>query len=216
MKPQEQGRGNYMEFDVIALIAERKIQEAMEQGKFDNLPGKGQPLRFTEDLQTPLHLRTAHRVLKNAGVLPEWMQAQRDLLADREQIRQLLEKTRQEYARRQQICATFPDAVRNFALWHARTRAEFLRLLKSVNTGILKLNLIAPATVDPGPPVRIETEMAAFDAAFPAPRGAGMDDAIAVQSGETWIRRVARERYMHSGKPADVQSWESGGSGKCI
>lgn len=195
-----------MELDVITLIAERKIQEAIEQGKFDNLPGKGQPLRLTEDLQTPLHLRTAHRVLKNAGVLPEWMQALQDLRADRERILQLLERTRREYARRQRVCATLPGAIRNFAMWHARTRTEFLRLLKDVNTGILKLNLIAPTTVDPGRPVRIEAEMAAFDAEFPAPQG----ETIVAQKDkdkgeETWIRQIA-QRYGPRERPADAQT----------
>ena len=30
--------------DIIASIAERKIQEAMARGEFDNLPGRGKPL----------------------------------------------------------------------------------------------------------------------------------------------------------------------------
>ena len=35
--------------EVIARVAERKIQEAIEEGKFDNLPGKGKPIVFEED-----------------------------------------------------------------------------------------------------------------------------------------------------------------------
>ena len=30
--------------DIAEVIAERMIREAMEQGKFDNLPGKGKPI----------------------------------------------------------------------------------------------------------------------------------------------------------------------------
>ncbi len=33
----------------IAIIAEDRIREAMEQGKFDNLPGTGKPLRDLDD-----------------------------------------------------------------------------------------------------------------------------------------------------------------------
>src|SRR5437763_1892288 len=35
--------------DVMARIAESKIQEAIDEGKFDNLPGKGKPLVFDDD-----------------------------------------------------------------------------------------------------------------------------------------------------------------------
>ena len=43
--------------DFMRRIAEGKIQEAIEEGKFDNLPGKGKPIVFDEDPLTPPHLR---------------------------------------------------------------------------------------------------------------------------------------------------------------
>lgn len=56
------------------IIAERKIQEALEEGAFDDLPGKGQPLNLKDDPNTPPHLRLANRILKNANVPPDWVQ----------------------------------------------------------------------------------------------------------------------------------------------
>jgi len=56
--------------DMFAIIAERRILEAMERGEFDNLPGKGKPI-VQEDLSAvPEELRMAYKVLKNAGCVP--------------------------------------------------------------------------------------------------------------------------------------------------
>ena len=56
--------------DMFALIAERRIKEAIERGEFDNLPGKGKPI-VQEDLSAvPEELRMAYKVLKNAGCVP--------------------------------------------------------------------------------------------------------------------------------------------------
>lgn len=54
----------------IQRLAEQKIREAQQQGAFDNLPGKGEPLRLEDDRGVPQHLRMAYKVLKNAGILP--------------------------------------------------------------------------------------------------------------------------------------------------
>jgi hypothetical protein len=47
------------------------IQEAMQRGEFDNLPGKGKPLNLDDYFDTPEDLRLAYSVLKNANYLPE-------------------------------------------------------------------------------------------------------------------------------------------------
>lgn len=51
-------------------LVESRIQEAAEAGDFDNLPGAGQPLVLDDDPLVPEEVRTAHRVLKNAGYVP--------------------------------------------------------------------------------------------------------------------------------------------------
>lgn len=57
--------------NVLALLAERKIREAMAEGQFDDLPGQGRP-QVLEDLShLPEHLRLAYRILKNSGYLEE-------------------------------------------------------------------------------------------------------------------------------------------------
>lgn len=49
-------------------IVEAIIKDAMERGKFDNLPGKGKPIDLTEYFETPEETRVAHSILKNAGM----------------------------------------------------------------------------------------------------------------------------------------------------
>ena len=70
----------------LRRVAERRIEEAMEEGKFDNLPGKGKPIVFDDDPMTPPHLRLVNRILKNANILPEWLQIYRDIEVERKQL----------------------------------------------------------------------------------------------------------------------------------
>ncbi|RME87609.1 MAG: DUF1992 domain-containing protein [Zetaproteobacteria bacterium] len=65
--------------NIVAWIAERKIEEAMQKGAFDNLEGMGKPLRLDDDPVMPEELRTAYRVLKNAGFLPPEVELRREI-----------------------------------------------------------------------------------------------------------------------------------------
>ncbi|MBI4523514.1 MAG: DUF1992 domain-containing protein [Deltaproteobacteria bacterium] len=51
-------------------IVEERILEAQKAGAFDNLPGKGKPLRLEDLTWVPDDLRVPFIVLRNAGVLP--------------------------------------------------------------------------------------------------------------------------------------------------
>ncbi len=65
--------------DPIEAIAERRIREAIELGKLENLPGAGKPLKLDDDSQVPPELRAAYRVLKNAGFLPPEVELRREI-----------------------------------------------------------------------------------------------------------------------------------------
>src|ERR1700704_3395286 len=60
-------------------IAERKIREAMAEGAFDNLTGKGRPLNLEENPYEDPSLRMAHRILRNNGFAPAWVEEAKDL-----------------------------------------------------------------------------------------------------------------------------------------
>ena len=76
---------------LIDQLAEQRIREAAGQGAFDALPGAGQPLSLDDDAAVPAELRTAYRLLKNAGYLPPELQLRRDI-AEAEQLLTLAEQ----------------------------------------------------------------------------------------------------------------------------
>ena len=65
--------------NILAELAERAIQEAQRRGEFDGLTGQGQPLPDESDPFMPETLRMAYKILKNAGYVPEEIQAQREI-----------------------------------------------------------------------------------------------------------------------------------------
>ncbi|MCR5813192.1 MAG: DUF1992 domain-containing protein [Desulfovibrio sp.] len=71
-------------FSAIQYIAERRIEEALQKGEFDNLPGQGKPLELEDLSNVPEELRMAYKILRNAGCLsPE--------LEERKQISRVLD-----------------------------------------------------------------------------------------------------------------------------
>jgi hypothetical protein len=78
---------------------ERAIGEARERGEFDDLPGHGQPLQIeTNDLAPEWDM--AHRVLKNAGFAPLWMELGKEAETQSAALRVFLERAGQDLAER--------------------------------------------------------------------------------------------------------------------
>jgi len=63
-------------------LIDQKIREAMERGEFDNLPGKGEPVDLSENPFEDPELRLAHRMLRNAGFAPSWIEERKDIDAE--------------------------------------------------------------------------------------------------------------------------------------
>lgn len=59
-----------MSGDILHILAEQRIREALENGEFDNLPGKGKPLPPDNLGLVPADRRAAYKILRNAGQLP--------------------------------------------------------------------------------------------------------------------------------------------------
>ena len=68
----------------LERIAERKIQEAMERGEFDDLALAGKPLSLESDRLVPEDLRLGYKVLKDAGFLPPEMELRKEILTLKE------------------------------------------------------------------------------------------------------------------------------------
>ncbi|MGH9853648.1 MAG: DUF1992 domain-containing protein, partial [Blastocatellia bacterium] len=67
-------------------LAEEKIKEAIDNGEFDNLPGKGKPLDLESYFATPADLRLGYSVLKSAGCLPEEVALMKEIESLKEKL----------------------------------------------------------------------------------------------------------------------------------
>lgn len=65
--------------DEWRFIADRKIREAMEEGAFDHLEGRGEPLDLSENPFEDPSVRMAHRLLRNNGFAPAWIEEGREI-----------------------------------------------------------------------------------------------------------------------------------------
>jgi len=63
---------------VFDRLADRRIREAMSEGKFDGLPRRG-AIDLEEYFKLPPELRMAYSILKSAGCVPEEVELLRDV-----------------------------------------------------------------------------------------------------------------------------------------
>jgi hypothetical protein len=87
--------------EAFSKIAERKIQEAMKAGEFNNLSGAGKPLCFDDETWITEDLRIAYRFLKNSGYIPQELEVRKEIFSlrdcidslddDKERLRKLRE-----------------------------------------------------------------------------------------------------------------------------
>jgi Domain of unknown function (DUF1992) len=113
--------------DAWRFIAERKIREAMEEGAFDHLEGKGEPLDLEEDPFEDASLRMAHRLLRNNGFAPEWIEEAKEIEAESRRLRTQSGLSREELQRRA------GELNRKIAIFNLKAPAMSLhkRLLKT-------------------------------------------------------------------------------------
>jgi hypothetical protein len=102
------------------ILAERRIREAMDEGFFDDLPGRGEPLDLSENPFEDPGARMAHRILRNSGHTLPWIEESREIVRAMNEARTALRAT--------------PSAVAVF-----RVRAA------EINRRILDFNVRAPA-----------------------------------------------------------------------
>src|SRR5262249_40041462 len=63
-------------------LIDKKIREAMEQGEFADLSGEGEPIDLSENPYEDPEWRQAHRMLRNAGFAPAWIEERKDIEAE--------------------------------------------------------------------------------------------------------------------------------------
>lgn len=66
-------------WSVIGMVAEKRIEDAIREGAFDNIPGQGKPLEFEDTSHVAPELRMAYKILRNAGCLPPELEERKEI-----------------------------------------------------------------------------------------------------------------------------------------
>ena len=127
---------------------ERQIREAMDGGAFDDLPYQGERLPLEDDSAAG-EWAMAHRMLRNAGMAPPWIES------DKEARRQIAA-----------LEALMKRAPRVSALSRGRARAELERIVAAANRAIERVNAEAPTDRQHRRPLDLPAEAARLEAAF--------------------------------------------------
>jgi hypothetical protein len=107
----------------------------MDRGEFDNLPGAGQPIDLAENSYEPPELRNVHRLLRNAGFAPAWIEERKDVEAQFQQAYSKLSRAKALYC----LSGDFSNHH-----WQ-RAMKEFRECIEELNQRIRAYNLHAPA-----------------------------------------------------------------------
>ncbi len=128
-------------------LIDELIKEAMEQGKFDNLPGRGKPLKLDEDHHIPVEQRLANKLLKDNDLAPDWIEEGRELREAREHMiaRLRREARRYQHALEQAANTPSPELTRQALIlsWDAQ-QATLHDEVEKLNRRILGYNLKVP------------------------------------------------------------------------
>ncbi|HEX2347723.1 MAG TPA: DnaJ family domain-containing protein [Ktedonobacterales bacterium] len=146
-------------------LVEQRIQEAREEGKFDNLSGAGKPLRLEDNIWAG-DKAMAYHLLKSNDVAPQELERGREIdrdLARAEQPIRLLRHRRDTLAARRQLYA---GDRRAYNTLRAATERRYAEALRDLNSQILSLNIIAPPALHRRL-LDVEARLAAFREEFP-------------------------------------------------
>jgi Domain of unknown function (DUF1992) len=131
-------------------LIERQIREATEAGAFDDLPHQGERLPLEDDSAAG-DWAMAHRMLKNAGVAPPWIESDKEARRRLDELDRLLARA-----------AVASEISRS------RLRAEHAGLVAEANRAIARVNSESPTDRQHRRPLDPSLEAARLEAAFPA------------------------------------------------
>jgi hypothetical protein len=129
-------------------LTDRLIREAQERGAFDDLPGRGEPLRIDRNPYAG-EMELAHQMLRNASVAPPWIEADKEARALRAQRDHLIEQ-----------------AGRTSSVMHQQYRRELASIVSAHAAAVGRLNASAPTARQHRSPLRLDEELAALERRF--------------------------------------------------
>lgn len=134
------------------------IRRAMEEGQFDNLPGKGKPLQLDENPYEDAEWRAAYRILKSSGFTLPWIETLREIEATLESARSRL---RRSWVWQNGALEANVDPAWVKAEWQ-RAVDQFREEILSLNKRISDYNMQAPSDRFQRPKINPDQEVLAI------------------------------------------------------
>ena len=139
-------------------LINRRIEEAMQRGDFDNLRGKGKPLDVSPEPHVPPDMQMANSLLKNNDLAPGWISDRAAVLARIERFRARLAEAAADFAKARAEAATPQRSQQIDELW-ARYVEAWRAEVGEINKHILTQNLKQPVTFLEIIQLRLEDEL---------------------------------------------------------
>ena len=137
---------------------EEQIRRAMEQGKFDDLRGKGKPIQWDENPFVEPDWQMTFRVLREAGFALPWMETRKEIEAQLEAARASLKRAR-EWQQTVSKAGQPPGFLEDE--W-GRAVGAFREQVRAINKLIFDYNLEVPLPRFQCPPVDVDAEIRAW------------------------------------------------------
>jgi hypothetical protein len=122
-------------------LVERQIRDAIESGAFDDLPHQGTRLPLEDDSAAG-DWALAHRMLRNAGAAPPWIESDKAARASLDERDRLLARA----------ARLGPNGL-------ARARDEMARIVDAANRAIARVNAEAPTLRQHRRPLDLAAEL---------------------------------------------------------
>ena len=130
---------------VRRTLVERQIRAAMDEGAFDDLPHQGRRLPIEDDSMAG-DWAIAYRMLKNAGVAPPWIEADKVVRERLAELERLMDR-----------------AATASPIYQRRARTELAGIVEAANRAIARLNAEAPTDRQHRRPLDLDVERRRFD-----------------------------------------------------
>ena len=135
---------------------EDQLRKAMQEGKFDSLPGKGKPLHLDAiNPHADPEWELAYRMLKESGYSLPWIETIREIEKDIEVARQDLHLAwigyQEDYAEGKPVGSIS-------AVWE-RSQQAFREKLTALNKRIRNYNLVVPVARFQRPMLNVDREI---------------------------------------------------------
>ncbi|KAL8094815.1 uncharacterized protein LOC141693160 [Apium graveolens] len=131
LPPELRGQRNAVrsETDIINVV-EQRIWHSMEEGQFENLPGKGKPLDLSSNPHADPADDTLYRILSKNKCLPEWVELNKEI-------------TNGIVGWRAALKNAWTCKLENEPKWIERSEVLKQRL-RDINNKVFRYNLIVP------------------------------------------------------------------------